>query len=284
MSPSNFDFEALIRAFALSLAGGFTVGAIGYFVMRARSDWTQRKPVLIMGVMGLMLFLVVGVYYAWPNLVEVPELGGYAQAEAEDILAKRHLTAESRPQWANDLAPGRVVPHSQSPVRGLLVRPGTTVSFGVAVSPEGSPVEGVAGSAPAVSFFEPKPGTTVAFVRSGDGLYRCSARGTSSGFRTGFQLLLWLRPVEPPSDQFGAWYLQRSGNGVSVEPDGTWAGIAQLGNSQYPPQDGYKIDLAISVADQATASTLLGQSGVVIRDHPIGLQSAVVSNLIVKVH
>jgi beta-lactam-binding protein with PASTA domain len=59
----------------------------------------------------------------------VPELDGRAQAEAEDVLTKRGLTPESRPQLASGVEPGRVVPHSQSPVRGLLVRRGTSVSL-----------------------------------------------------------------------------------------------------------------------------------------------------------
>jgi hypothetical protein len=287
MGTPGFDLEALIRAFALALAGGFIVGAVGYFVMRARPDWTQKKPVLIMGAVGLMLFLVVCIYYVWPNLVEVPELDGRAQAEAEDVLTKRGLTPETRPQLAAGVELGRVVPHSQSPVRGLLVRRGTTVSFGVATSSGGvvggkPPAGGRTGTAPTASFFEPKEGSTVAFTRSGDGLYRCSASGISSGLNHDFQLLLWLRPVNPPSDQFGVWYLQRSGNGTSIEPDGTWHGVAQLGNAQYPPQNGYTFELAISVADAATATPLLNEPGVVTRNQPIGAQSMIVSNLTVR--
>ena len=285
VGTAGFDLEALIRAFALALAGGFIVGAVGYFVMRARPDWTQKKPVLIMGAVGLMLFLVVAIYYGWPNLVEVPELDGRAQAEAEDTLTKRGLVPQSRPQLAAGVEPGRVVPHSQSPVRGLPVRRGTTVSFGVATS-SGGPVVGrppAGGTSPIASFFEPREGATLTFTRSGDGLYRCSTRGMSSGLDHDFQLLLWLRPVKPPSDQFGVWYLQRSGNGTSVEPDGTWHGVAQLGNAQYPPQNGYTFELAISVADTATATALLNEPGVVTRDHPIGTQSAIVSNLTVRV-
>src|SRR5260370_9512410 len=116
MSPANFDLEALVRAFALALAGGFTVSAVAYFVMRARSDWTQKKPVLIMGTAGLVLFLLVGIYYIWPNLVEVPELDGRAQAEAEDMLAKRGLVPESRPHLPTDVEAGRVLSHSPIPV------------------------------------------------------------------------------------------------------------------------------------------------------------------------
>jgi hypothetical protein len=288
MNAANFDLEALIRAIALSLAGGFVIGAFSYFVMRARPDWTRKKPVLIMGTAGIVLFLLVGIYYIWPNLVEVPELDGRAQAEAEDMLVKRGLVPDSRPQLAAGVESGRVVPHSQSPVRALLVHRGTTVSFGVATSSGGPgvdkpPAGGTSSTSPTASLFEPRGGSTVAFTRSGDGLYRCSTRGISSGLDHDFQLLLWLRPVKPPSDQFGVWYLQRAGNGTSVEPDGTWHGVAQLGNAQYPPQNGYTFELAISVADAKTARSLLNEPGVVTRDHPIGAQSAIVSNLTVRV-
>jgi len=79
------------------------------------------------------------------------------------------------------------------------------------------------------------------------------------------------------------WYLQRSGNGVtSIPGDGTWEGVAQLGNSQYPPKQGYTFDLAVSIVDDATAGQLLADSSEETRDHPVGLQAVVASNLIVK--
>ncbi len=81
MTQSSFDLEALIRAFVLSLATGLLVGAIGYFVMRSREDWVRRKPVLIMGVVGLILLFSVGFYYFWPSRVVVPGLDGLAEAE-----------------------------------------------------------------------------------------------------------------------------------------------------------------------------------------------------------
>ncbi|MGO8733495.1 MAG: hypothetical protein ACLQVM_11970 [Terriglobia bacterium] len=282
MSPGAFDSEALIRAFSLSLAAGFVVAAVGYFVMRPRVYWAQKKPALIFGVVGVMLFLTLGAYYTWPSLVEVPALDNHAQAEAEDLLAKRHLIPEIRPQQAAGVEAGRVVPYSQNPAHGLRVHTGSVVSFGVSVSQGGPslPATPVA-AAPMLSLFEPKSGETLRFAPGGEGLYRCSVRGTSSGLASGFQLLLWLKPVRPPSETFG-WYLQRSGNGISsVESDGTWAGVVQLGNAQYPPHEGDIIDLAVSVADDATASKLMGEQGVVTRDHPIGVRSAIASNIVV---
>jgi hypothetical protein len=79
------------------------------------------------------------------------------------------------------------------------------------------------------------------------------------------------------------WYLQRPGNGVaSIGPDGTWEGVAQLGNRQYPPKEGYTFDLAVSIVDDATAGPLVADPAEETHDHPVGVLSVVASNLIVK--
>ncbi len=208
----------------------------------------------------------------------------WPKQKAEDLLAKHRLLAESRPQPAGQ--PGRVVPYSQNPQQGLEVRPGTVVTFGVGVSQQAAPAtsgQGTSSPPASVAFFAPRSGQRVTFTRGGDGLYRCSVKGSVSAMGNGVRLLLWVKPVEPPSDRYGMWYLQRSGNGVtSIPGDGTWEGVAQLGNSQYPPKQGYTFDLAVSIVDDATAGQLLADSSEETRDHPVGLQAVVASNLIVK--
>ena len=95
-----------------------------------------------------------------------------------------------------------------------------------------------------------------------------------------FKLLLWLRPVNPPSNVSG-WYLQRLPEyGVTeVNADGSWSGTAQVGNAQWPPQEGAVIDLAVSVADHDTAARLMAEPGVVIRPQPIGVVSAIAARV-----
>jgi hypothetical protein len=75
--------------------------------------------------------------------------------------------------------------------------------------------------------------------------------------------------------------LQKSGNGSSVSSNGNWEGIAQLGNSEYPPRKGDTFDLAVTVTDATAADELLNGLNVVTRNQPIGAPSSTVSDLIV---
>lgn len=285
MNPATFDLEALVRALILSLGCGFIVAAVGFFVMRPRGDWIQRRPVLMMGVGGGVLVLTLVTYYLWPTLVVVPLLDHLGQAEAEQLLTKRKLVANATPQFAAGTEPGRVIPKSQQPMQGLPVKPGTVVSFSVSVSVGGPPnPPQLPPGSPSASLFEPKSGETLHCVTGGDAIFRCSIRGASSGSETSsFRLLLWIKPVNPPSDQPG-WYLQRPpGNGISsIDKKGSWFGVAQLGNALYPPREGDTVDVAVSVADAATVQELMAERGVVVRDHPLGVNSDIASGVIVS--
>jgi hypothetical protein len=276
MSVGSFDLEALIRAIVISLAVGLIVGSISFFAMRKREERSQWKPVIVLGTIGVMLLLTLGLYYAWPSLTKVPSLDGLSQAEAEDLLTKQGLVPQGRPQYATGVEPGRVVPHSQSPGYGLPVRPGTVVTFAISVREEAPQVNNTPPpSALAVTIFQPKAGEQARCSRGADGVYKFSARGTSAGLSTGgYGLLLWVRPVNPPSDTPG-WYLQRPpANGIAkVEMDGSWSGVAQLGNVQYPPHEGDVLDLAVTVADKDTVNKLLAEPGVVVRMEPVGIKS-----------
>lgn len=275
MSAGTFDLEGLLRAVAIGLGVGLIGGTIGFFVMRQRAEWTRWKPVLIMGTVGVILLLAVVLYYAWPSLVTVPSLDGLSQAEAEQLLVKHSLIPEGRPQYTLEVEAGRVVPHSQSPNYGLPVRPGTIVSFAISVREDRSDGKTSPPSALAVTLFQPKGGEKVLCSRGGDNIYRLSVKGTSSGLSAGrYGLLLWLRPVKPPSDTPG-WYLQRPpANGVNrIEGDGSWIGAAQVGNAQYPPREGDVFDLAVSLADNETINKLMAEPGVVLRNQPVGVKS-----------
>lgn len=138
--------------------------------------------------------------------------------------------------------------------------------------------------APSVSLFQPKAGEKVRCVRGDDGIYRFSVRGTSSG-TNGFRLLLWVRPVSPRSETPG-WYLQRPpANGISsVEADGSWAGIAQIGNLQWPPHEGDILDLIVTIADSDSANQLMAEAGVVVRYQPVGVVSDTASNVVVTLN
>jgi hypothetical protein len=275
MNVGNFDAEALIRAIVIAFGAGFVIATTGYFVMKGRTEWNRRRHVIVMGTIGLVLLLAVGTYYSWPSLVKVPSLDGLSQAEAEDLLTKHELVPEGRPQYAVSIEAGRVVPHSQSPGYGLSVHPGTVVSFAISVREELSPAQVTPPGDLAVELFQPRSGEKVRCSRGADGVYRLSVKGTSLGLSAGgFGLLLWMKPVNPPSETPG-WYLQRPPtNGIAkVRPDGSWTGSAQLGNAQWPPHEGDVVDLAVTVADSNTVNGLLAEPGVVVRSEPVGIKS-----------
>lgn len=206
------------------------------------------------------------------RLVDVPNLGSLSRAQAENELMENRLVPEAIPQYANAVNAGLVIPDSQEPAPKISVKPGTLVRFGVSVRSEAHPAPAEPTRAVTVSL-ELKGSEQVSCPRGGDNIHRCSIKGTSSGLSAGgYGLLLWVRPVRPASDTPG-WYLQRlPANGISgVQKDGSWTGVAQLGNPSWPPNEGDTFDVAVSVADMETAKRLMAESGVVIRNEPVGV-------------
>ncbi len=217
------------------------------------------------------------------RLVEVPDLGNLSRAEAENRLIESRLVPEASPQYASGVNANLVIPNSQEPSPRISVKPGTLVRFGVSVRSEGLS-QGATGPTSAVTVsLGLNSGQQVVCPRGGDNIHRCSIKGTSTGLSNGGNgLLLWARPVRPPSDTPG-WYLQRPpANGISgVQQNGSWTGMAQLGSPAWPPHEGDTFDLAVSVADKETINRLMAESGVVMRNEPSGFKSNIVLGLVV---
>jgi hypothetical protein len=278
----SFDLHALIRAAVVSIAAGFIVGAAGFFILQKRNQWEKWKGAILFGLAGFAMLFAIGLYYGWPSLLAVPKLDGLSQAEAEESLVGRGLVPNGRPQYSFDVPEGRVIPHSQSPGYGLKVRPGTVVTFAVCTRQEKPDIAPHTGNG-AVTLFRPKAGEHLLCHRGADGIFRFEATGTSAGVSdSGPSLLLWVRPVNPPSESNG-WYLQRPpSNGVmSVASDGSWIASGQVGNAQWPPHEGDSIDVAVSIADHRAVNELIAEPGVVIRNAPVGSKSAVASDVVI---
>jgi hypothetical protein len=276
---ASFDWVAFMRALAISLGIGLLTNLISHLMLPS-----GRKKLSIMGmaliVISLALIFTPCIFYLWPSLAVVPSLDHLSQAQAEEVLVSAKLSSDARPQYADGVQTGLVIPNSQSLRPGLQVRPGTVVSFGVSVQEKLVPT-----AAPSdtlnISLFQPQAGASVRCVRSADGTYRVTVTGASTGVSAGdLRLLLWIKPVSPPADVPG-WYLQRAPvGGISmVEPDGSWSGVAQIGNAQWPPHEGDVVDLAISVVEKQTAEQLMAEGGVVVRDQPLGIKSTTASQV-----
>lgn len=145
-------------------------------------------------------------------------------------------------------------------------------NLGYSQSTKGTWEDPPPGAKKQVSLSQPKAEEKVLCDRHADGVYRFSASGTSSGLsKQRHGLLLWVRPVRPPSETPG-WYLQRPPvNGISeVGADGSWVGMAQIGNVQWPPHEGDLLDFAVTIADSDTINKLMTAPGVVVRSQPVG--------------
>jgi hypothetical protein len=275
MTGETFDSLALIRALILSLGAGLVVASVASLLKK----WP--KAVLVMLGIGVALILTVILFYSWPSLVKVPDLSGLARAEAELVLEKKGLIPEARPQYDLETPAERVIAYSQEPLAGIKVHRGTVVRFGVALTPP--PSETTERESASVSLFHPKSGENVHCTRYADGVYRFAVVGTSIGLSDRLTLLLWIRPVKPPSETPG-WYLQRLPvNGITkIEPDGSWEGIAQIGNVQWSLHAGEVLDVAVTVVDVESANRLLAKSGVVTSIYLPGVVSDIASGVRVK--
>jgi hypothetical protein len=267
------DWIALLRAVVIGLIAGTLTNLIGKKVLCKRVGPARRRRTTIslrITISLMSLALAVALYCRWPSLVKVPLLDKRSYAEAEGILRRESLVPAPTSGYSMETARDLVVPGSQRPAARLFVHPHTPIHYTVSL---GRSATAISTAPVSVSLAEPKGSLTARCFRDSDGLYRFNVNGTSRGLEpSSYSLLIWVFPVEPPAVPYG-WYLQRQpSEGVHrVETDGRWAGVARIGNQQYPPHNGDKFNLAVSVADIATARQLMAEMGVVVRPNPTGI-------------
>ncbi|HJP95861.1 MAG TPA: PASTA domain-containing protein [Candidatus Saccharimonadales bacterium] len=228
----------------VSLGAGLVVLAIGLIIKRI------PKPVAVLMAVGIGILAFV----LWPRaaLVEVPDLSDLSRDEAELRLSAVKLVGIPQPQEAPNTRPEHVIPASQNPLPGTKVRRGTVVRYSIstptAVAPRQTSDAGGSATGGAISIFSPKEGGEVDLKRGADNVFRFDVEGTIESIDSAkSSLVLWIQPIQPPSDQPG-WYLQRlPANGIRSISGNTWRGVCQVGNQQYPPHDGDVIEIAASV-------------------------------------
>jgi len=277
MSGDNIDWIAAMRALGLGLGSNLLVTGIGSLI-------TGRKAVWFMTGCGVMLIVTVFFFYSWPELIAVPDLSSLSRAEAEVKLERKQLAPESRPQYSAETQTGLVIPGSQEPAPGTKVRKGTIVKFAVALAST-RPEIGSSTTGPiAVTIHKPASQATVEAHQSGDGSYQFTVMGICQGISSSMRLLLWVKPVNPPSETPG-WYLQREPiNGIhQINQDGSWNGIGQIGNKMWPPRTGDIIDIAVTIVPDEVAKELLSKTGVVISISLPGQAKAVAREVRVEV-
>ena len=262
-----------LESVLVSLGVGLVVLAIGLTIKRVPKSAT--------------FFIAAGIgmlaYVLWPRvaLVEVPDLSDLSRDEAELILSSMKLDGLPRPQEARNTRPEHVISASQNPLAGTMVRYGTVVQYSIStqtsvVLPRKDDSEGSI-TAGAVSIFSPRENGEVVPRRGADNIFRFDVEGTIEGIDiANSTLLLWVRPIEPPSDQAG-WYLQRhSTNGIHSISGSSWRGIGQIGNKQFPPHSGDVVEVAASVVSDEEARHLESRHGPLTAVVLPGVSSSVV--------
>jgi hypothetical protein len=267
----------VLRALAIGVAGG----GIVWLITNAKAS---KKAATVAALVALAILTVLFLR-ACPWLVAVPDLSGLSRAEAEEVLSKRGLGAEPRPQYSDVVEAERVIPRSQEPAPGIKVRRGAVVRFGVSTGPPPTrAIKEPSKGGVSVTLFRPKSGERAVCIRDGEGIYRFDVEGVSSGvYGEALALLLWVQPVSPRSETPG-WYLQRAPvNGVrGPDADGSWKGVGQLGNRQWPPHGGDTFNVAIAVAPSDEAEELMARPGVVTRMDPVGFPSDAAMKVVVE--
>jgi hypothetical protein len=246
----------IVESVVVSIGAGLVVLAASLVLKRI----PKSTAVLMALGIGLLAFVL------WPRavLVEVPDLSGLSRDEAELSLSSANLVAAPQPQQAPNTPVEHVVPSSQNPLPGTKVRRGALVHYSVSTPtsvdqaqahPDSTPTRGL------VSIFSPKDGGEIVPKRGADNIYRFDVEGTIEAVDLEEStLLLWVQPIEPPSDQPG-WYLQRLPNGVQSVAGTKWRGVCQIGNQQWPPHDGDIVDVAASVVPGEEATRLIARQG-----------------------
>jgi hypothetical protein len=245
-----------VESVIVSLGTGLVVLSIGLMA--------KRIPRLVVVLMALGIGFLA--FVLWPRtvLVEVPDLADLSRDEAELKLSSAKLVAAPQPQQAPNTPLEHVVTLSQNPLPGTKVRRGTLVRFSVSTPTSVDQTRSRSDSAQPsglVSIFAPKDGGEVVPKRGADNVFRFDVEGTIEDIDlTESTLLLWVQPIEPPSDQPG-WYLQRLPNGIRSIAGTNWRGVCQIGNQEWPPHDGDIIEIAASVLPGEEANRLLARQG-----------------------
>ncbi|MBL7127995.1 MAG: hypothetical protein ISS16_03320 [Ignavibacteria bacterium] len=132
-----------------------------------------------------------------------------------------------------------------------------------------------------VTILEPIGGMQTLLIKNPNGIYTFECRGISTNLSNdNHKLLLWIKPVNPPSESSG-WYLQRYPNGIhNIYDDGSWEGKGQLGNIDWPPHEGDIFDCAVSVVHIETADELIN-SPQITWESPVGIRIDRSNNVIV---
>lgn len=263
----------------LGLGVGLLTEAVSQLLLRSGRVPENTKSAWRMLAAALALTAGVAVYLLQPGLTTVPNLARLSVDEAAQLLRGRGFEPSPRYESSPTIEDGLVLPESQRPIAGQMAGAGGTVTFAVStgLGPISDPTVRTSGDGQGgLSWNMPGPGASLELIRDGSGLHRASVSGLVPGSLTGsHRLLLWVRPVRPAPDSPG-WYLQRPpGNGVSAyAAGGTWDGIIQIGNREFPPNDGDVVDLAISVVSATEARALETGAGAVTAPTPRGSQVA----------
>lgn len=277
--PMTDQVKEVLVPIVLGLGVGLITEAVSQLLLRSGRVRENTKGVWRMLAAALALIAGVVVYLLQSGPNAMPNLARLSAYEAAQVVRARGFEPSPRYESSTTIEDGLVIPESQRPIAGQKVRTGDTVTFAVSTGSgpiSDPPVRSPGNSQGGLSWTMPGLGAPLEVIRDGSGLHRATVSGVvPASVPASHRLLLWVRPVRPASNS-PDWYLQRPpANGVSsYTVGGTWDGVIQLGNREFPPHDGDVVDLAISVVSPTEARALETGAGAVTAPTPRGSQVA----------
>lgn len=226
-----------------------------------------KRSILPLTIMGAAIAAIV-LYFVWPSNVVVPDLEGLSKEDAIDLLEQSNLVPQIDSQITMQVIPGNVIPDSQSPASGEKVSAKSKIKFTIGIAGENN-----------IQFVAPLSGAEVKCEVLPSNIGRVYVSANINVYLNQVPLL-WVKGVNPSTP---VWYLQQYPFGLSKSPEKDfWSGHAQIGNPEYPPQDGSVFDFAITVVDKAKFEEITGNSGEISYSTPRGSSLKEVNNVVLE--
>ncbi len=233
----------------------------------SQSTNNGNRSILPLTLIGATIAVII-LYLVWPSNVVVPDLEGLIAEDAIDLLEQNDLVPSIDSQITMQVNPGHVIPDSQSPAPGKKVGAKTKVNFSIGIAGENN-----------IQFVAPLPDAEVKCEVLPSSIGRVYVSANINVYPNQVPLL-WVKGVNPSTP---VWYLQQYPFGLTKSPEKDfWSGHAQIGNQEYPPQDGSIFNFAITILDNEAYEKLISTPGEISYSTPVGRSLKAVNNVVLE--
>lgn len=290
--------DALTASWIIGISGSLIAAGLCWVLLEKITITQKNRLIRFLIVIGLALILfIVATSYTNSTLIKTPDLDGLSQDAASKTLEDLNLIPSPSQKNSCDIVNKYVIPKSQDPIPGTMVFKDTRVYFDISngICPSSTPTQTSLTPTPTLSPLCTGPASVqLSNITNGDrlepipdanGIHTIKIMGKSSNiYCSGFELLLWMKPISPPSERPG-WYLQKSPNGIAhLNEDGSWEGTIQVGNSMYPPNNGDMVSILVNAIRKEEAISLLAENKVIVIPLPDKKIYDEKDNLVIKIN